>query len=420
MPRMALPAYATKMVCAMGALVLSTNAAANPLASGQDTAQIERGRYLTAVGDCVACHSDPSTGREFAGGRPIETPFGVVASPNITPDQQTGIGGWSAQDFDNALRRGKRPDGTHLYPAMPFPYYTRMTRQDVDDIRAYLSTVTPIHNQVEVNRLPFPFRIRGLMSFWDWLYFKPGDFKPDSGQSPQWNRGAYLVQSLGHCAACHTPKGRLGGDRDGHSLQGYSLQGWFAPDITNDERRGLGQWSTEDIVEYLKKGHNRYSGASGPMAEEVVHSSSRMTDADLAAIATYLKSEVGEQESGSVLAADDPQMKAGKAIYQDLCSACHRQDGSGSPYLIPSLARSPAVESDEPTSLLRVVFQGAQTAATGDEPTAPSMPAFGWQLNDAQVAAVTTYIRNTWGHAASAVSQSAARQAREALKPRPN
>jgi mono/diheme cytochrome c family protein len=275
----------------------------------------------------------------------------------------------------------------------------------------------PVHNDVEVNKLPFPFNIRAAMRIWDALYFEPGEFKPDAAKPAEWNRGAYLVQGPGHCAACHTPKGWLGADEQKRSLQGYSLQGWFAPDITDDEARGLGNWSPFDIVDYLKKGHNRYVGASGPMAEEVVHSSSRMTDTDLAAMATYLKDRAGQGKAfNQPLGADDPQMKAGEAIYRDLCSSCHRQDGTGSAYLIPSLASSSAVASREPTSMLRVVLVGAQTAATQDEPTAPSMPAFGWQLTDQQVAAVTTYLRNSWGHTASAVSPGQVKQARDRLK----
>jgi mono/diheme cytochrome c family protein len=418
MPREALRAGRRAAVLMVAAVGLSTGAIAGNLASGQDFSKIDRGRYLTIVGDCVACHTNPGAGRPFAGGRPIETPFGIVASPNITPDRETGIGSWSAQAFDDALRQGKRADGKRLYPAMPFPYYTKMSRKDVDAIRTYLSTIEPVHNQVEVNRLPFPFRIRAAMRLWDALYFDAGDFKPDASKPAQWNRGAYLVQGPGHCGACHTPKGWLGGDHDSQALQGYSLQGWFAPNITNDNTRGLGHWSAEDVIEYLKKGHNQYSGASGPMSEEIVHSSSRMSDADLSAIATYLKDEAGQKESEHALAANDPQMKAGKAIYQDLCAACHRQDGTGSPYLIPNLAHSTTVASREPTSLLRVVLRGAQTVATRDEPTGPSMPAFGWQLDDEQVAAVTTYLRNSWGHAASAVSSGAVHEARKTLKAR--
>jgi mono/diheme cytochrome c family protein len=400
------------------AMLLPTPSRAADAASGQDFAQIERGRYLTAVADCAACHTDPGEGQPFAGGRPIETPFGIVAAANITPDRETGIGDWTAQQFDAAVRRGRRPDGKRLYPAMPFLYYTKMSQADVLAIRAYLNTITPVHHEVETNRLPFPFNIRAGMRFWDALYFEATPFKPDPAKSPAWNRGAYLVQSAGHCAACHTPKGSLGGDLDKHRLQGYSLQGWFAPNITNDRSRGLGGWSAEDVVEYLKKGHNRFAGASGPMAEEVVHSSSKMTDGDLHAIAAYLKEEPGQPATDQPLSTGEPLMRAGAAIYQDLCAACHRKDGTGVAYLIPNLSRSTAVASREPTSLLRVVIRGAQTAATQDEPTGPSMPAFGWQLTDEEIAAVTTYVRNSWGHAAPATAVSDVHTARRELQAR--
>jgi mono/diheme cytochrome c family protein len=389
------------------------------LPSGQDFAQIERGRYLTAVADCTACHTDPVTNQPFAGGRPVETPFGTVVSANITPDGATGIGNWTFEQFDTAVRRGRRPDGKRLYPAMPFPYYTRMSRADMDAIRAYLATVTPVHNRVATNRLPFPYNIRETMILWDALYFKAETFKPEPGKPEAWNRGAYLVQGPGHCPACHTPKTWLGGDRAGQALQGYSLQGWYAPDITNDPTRGLASWTSADLVQYLQTGHNRFAGAAGPMAEEVVHSSSAMTDSDLSAIATYLKDQPpGPPRVAKPVPDTDARMASGAAIYQDLCSACHRRDGSGVPYLIPDLAHCASVSSREPTSLLHVVIQGAQSAATSDEPTAPSMPAFGWQLSDEQIASVATYVRNSWGHAAAATSTAEVRKARRDFQTR--
>lgn len=390
--------------------------AANPQ---QDFSLVERGRYLTAVADCSACHTDPSTQRAFAGGRPIETPFGNVISANITPDRETGIGNWTDAQFDAAVRSGKAPDGTHLYPAMPFPYYTRMSREDVRAIHAYLKTLPPVHNLVHSNQLPFPFDIRAGMSLWDALYFKQGEFKPDPSKSAKWNRGAYLVQGPGHCPACHTPKTRLGGDQTSERLQGNSIQGWFAPNITDDLTVGLGRWSGNDVIAYLKTGHNRITGASGPMAEEIENSSSAMTDVDLEAVAEYLKAIPGQEAQGQVqgkaIAANDPRMKAGAAIYQDLCSACHATDGKGVPYLIPSLADSTAVASREPTSVLHVLIRGARTVGTDKEPTAPAMPSFARQLSDEQLAAVATYVRNSWGHAASATDAGDVHKARERL-----
>ncbi|HEX4025010.1 MAG TPA: cytochrome c [Steroidobacteraceae bacterium] len=395
-------------------------AVAQSVRQGQDFALLERGRYLAVAADCTACHTNPDDGRPFAGGRPIQTPFGTMIAPNITPDQQTGIGGWSDAQFDAALRRGVMPSGARLYPAMPYLYYTRLSAADVRALHAYLETVAPVRHAVAPDQLPFPFDIRFAMKIWDALYFHPGPFKPDPSQSAEWNRGAYLVEGPGHCQACHTPKTFLAADETGRAFQGYTTQGWFAPDITEDARRGLAAWTVADIVDYLKSGHNRLAAASGPMAEEVADSSSRMTLPDLTAIATYLKERTGHGAAPAAtpnapVAAGDARMVAGAAIYQDLCSACHRPDGSGVAYLIPNLARSDAVASRRLDTLLRVVLEGAQSVATTAEPTGPSMPGYRAQLSDAQVAAVLTYIRNSWGHAAAAVSPGEVRQARARL-----
>jgi mono/diheme cytochrome c family protein len=379
---------------------------------------VERGRYLTAAADCAACHTDPHKSDVFAGGRPIETPFGTLLAPNITADRDTGIGRWSDAQFEAAVRDGKLPNGKREYPAMPFPYYTKMTKDEVLAIRAYLNTLPSVHNPVSSNQLPFPFSIRAVMLLWDVLYFTPGSFKPEPAQSDAWNRGAYLVQGPAHCGACHTPKTILGGDEIQQQFQGYSIQGWFAPNITDDAGRGLRAWSIKDVAEYLKKGHNRISGAAGPMGEEVSNSSSQMTDNDLIGIATYLKDRPGQTRSASPIATADPLMVAGAAIFKDLCSGCHEANGHGVPYLIPDLNASTAVASRDATSLIRVVLRGAQTVATKEEPTSPAMPAFGWQLTDAQVAAVTTYIGNSWGHATARVTEREVHLARSRLAAR--
>jgi len=375
---------------------------------------IQRGRYLVTLGDCTACHADPTrSDSPFGGGRPIATPFGTLVAPNITPDPATGIGNWTERQFDAAVRGGRRADGKRLYPAMPFPYFARMSAADVRAMWAYLNTLKPVHHVVVADRLPFPLSIRMSMIFWDWLYFRPGEWRPDPHRSAAWNRGSYIVAGPGHCGACHTPKTFLGGDKSRDQLQGYSLQGWFAPDLTADSARGLAAWTTQDIVQYLKTGHNRFDGASGPMADEVKDSSSGMSAQDLAAIATYLKAEESTSQQRAPLAADDPAMVAGAAIYRDVCAGCHKIDGSGVPYLIPNLAGSAAVASREPTTVLQVILNGAASVATREEPTGPQMPSYAWQLTDAQAAAVATYVRNSWGHAAGAVPVSAAHSIRE-------
>lgn len=403
------------MSAAASALLLIVQAgAAHAAASGQDFAEIERGRYLAIAADCDACHEDPISKRPFAGGLPIETPFGNVVAPNITPDRDTGIGGWSDAEFEAALRHGRRPDGKRLYPAMPFPYFTRMTPQDVAALHAYLETLEPVHHAVAADQLPFPFDIRASMVLWDALYFSDATFSADPAKSAEWNRGAYLVQGPAHCGACHTPKGPLGGDKGAEFLQGYSIQGWFAPNLTNTHD-GVGDWSVDDIVEYLKSGHNRFAAASGPMAEEVRHSSSQMRPADLQAMAVYLKDQGGPQVARQPVGAAEPIMATGSAIYGDLCAACHQTDGTGVPRLIPNLAASASVAAREPTTVIRVLLEGANSVATEAEPTAPAMPAFGWQLSDAQIAAVGTYIRNSWSHAARPITAHEVHEERGAL-----
>ena len=378
----------------------------------QNFGQIERGRYLAIAGDCSSCHTVPGSGQPFAGGRPIETPFGVVVGANITPDPDTGIGAWSDETFVRALREGKGHDGQLLYPAMPYPYYTKLTESDALAIRAYLNTVKPVRNAVVSNQLPFPFDVREGMAAWNALYFKSGEFKPDPTKSSEWNRGAYLVEGLGHCGACHTPKMQLGGDDRARTFQGNALQGWFAPNITNDNERGLGGWSVADIVAYLKNGHNATTASTGIMGEEITLSSSQMTDGDLTAIATYLKDLPGQTSSPAAISASDPTMTAGGAIYADECSACHGMDGKGVPYLFPSLAGSPNVRSVDPASLTRVLIEGARSVATAREPTGPGMPSFAWKLSDDQAAAVLTYIRNSWGASAPPVDPRQVEQAR--------
>jgi mono/diheme cytochrome c family protein len=420
MPKTALIMRSLGATGAAAAILLAVSFAMAARSDPQDFTQIERGRYLAVASDCASCHTVPGSGQPFAGGRAIETPFGNIVAPNITPDRETGIGAWSDDEFDAALRRGIGRDGSRLYPAMPYNAYTKMSRDDVLAIRTYLNTVTPVSNAVVANTLPFPFNIRAAMRVWDALYFTEGEYKPDPQKSPEWNRGAFLVDGPAHCGACHTPKSLLGGDRTSQYLQGSNLQGWFAPDITNDTRLGLGGWAINDVVAYLKTGHNRVTAATGPMAEEITLSSSRMSDADLKAIATYLKSLPGRQDASKPLPSDDPVMAAGGAIYRDQCSACHGLDGHGVPLLFPSMAESSMVRSDDPTTLIRIVLRGARSVATAAEPTAPGMPSYGWQLDDDQVAAVLSYVRNTWGAAAPALSTQDVARARSQLASRPD
>jgi mono/diheme cytochrome c family protein len=390
---------------ALLAAIFAFVAVGDACADSQSFDRIERGRYLAVLGDCGACHTRPG-GAPFAGGLALQTPFGTIVAPNITPDPETGIGNMTDAEFVAALHDGRGQGGKRLYPAMPYPAYTKISDDDALAMRAYLATVAPVSNKVISNQLPFPLNIRLAMVFWNALNFTPGRFQPDPQKPAEWNRGAYIVEAAAHCGTCHTPKTMLGGDRNDQVLTGATLQGWFAPDITNDSRKGIGGWSKGDLIQYLKTGANNWTLASGPMAEAVTHSTSGMTDADIAAIATYLKDRgaTGSAPKPAPVAATESAMQVGAAIYRDSCAACHRGAGTGEVHLFPRLAGSALVQSDDPTTLVRVVLQGTRAASTPDAPTAPAMPAFGWRLSDAQVAAVLTFIRNNWGNAAAPVA----------------
>ncbi|AIR91231.1 c-type cytochrome [Pseudomonas cremoricolorata] len=405
----------------MKALILSSVALLGSVSlgahamGGQDSYElVSKGRYIATLGDCTACHTVPGQPL-FSGGVSIDTPFGKLVGANITPDTTTGIGRWSFEDFYNTMARGHAHNGKRLYPAMPYTAYTKVSREDNYALWAYLRTIEPVHHPVETNQLPFPLSVRLNMSVWNLLNFSEGEYQPKADKSAQWNRGAYLVQGLGHCGTCHTPKSLLGGDDDSAFLKGGALQGVTAPDITGTDHVGLGAWSEDDIVEYLKTGANRYDIASGPMAEAVEHSTQFWHDQDLRAVAVYLK-DLGEQhERPEPLAAEQPVMGVGRAIYEDRCSGCHTPNGEGIAKLFPKLDNAPLVNADDPTSLIGVVLAGSRAVSTEAAPTGPAMPAFAWNLKDEQVAAVLTYIRNTWGNAASEVTASEVGKRREAL-----
>nr|WP_249808715.1 cytochrome c [Bradyrhizobium sp. 48] len=407
-----------RSLAAAGLLVsIAASAAAQ---DSQDFGRAERGRYLSVLGDCAGCHTAPG-GAPFAGGLALDTPFGKLVAPNITPDRETGIGNLTDDEFIAALHEGRSHNGRRLYPAMPYPAYTKLTDDDVMAIRSYFKTVAPVKNAVVANQLPFPFNIRLAMVFWNWLNFAPGRYQPNLQKSAEWNRGAYIVEGAAHCGTCHTPKTLLGGDRMGTPLAGATLQGWFAPNVTLDNHKGIGNWSKEDLAQYLKTGANDFTLASGPMSEAVSHSSSQMTDEDIAAIATYLKDSGtgGTATKPTPVAANDNAMRVGAAIYKDSCAACHRDSGAGEARLFPKLAGSALVQSDDPTTLAHVVLSGTRGVSTVGAPTGPAMPAFDWRLSDGQVAAVLTYIRNSWGNAAAPISVSAVASQRASLAKTP-
>lgn len=388
-----------RIICllALGSFVQSAQAA-----DQADT--IDRGRYQAILGDCAACHTKVGA-TPLAGGEPIDTPFGALIPPNITQDKETGIGNWSKNDFIRMMRSGVGHNGVRLYPAMPYPAYTKMRDQDLSDLWDYLTTVEPVSNKVEANQLPFPFSIRLSMWGWNLLNFTPERFTPNPEQSVEWNRGAYLVEGAAHCGTCHSPKNLLGADKNAQFLQGASLQGWYAPNITGDPSVGIGSWSKEELVRYLKSGVNHTTVASGPMAEAIQNSTSLMTDADLNAMAAYLKSlPSGSVDRPTPLPPSDPRMLAGSVIYHDTCSACHGMDGKGAMPLFPALSGNPIVQQSNVETLAHVVLAGSQGVHTPTAVTTPSMPSLSWRLDDQQIADVLNFIRNTWGNSGSVVT----------------
>src|SRR5713101_6440530 len=372
---------------------------------------IARGKALAEAADCASCHTaDPS--KPFAGGKRIDTLFGAIYSPNLTPDRDTGLGGWSDDEFYRALRYGVAPDGSRYYPAFPYPNFTKMIRDDLLAIRAYLATLTPVHSSTPPPELRWPLNYRVVMRVWNYLFFRPGIFEPNQQRSAEWNRGGYLVTGAAHCGGCHTPKNIFGADKRGRAFGGSLVLGWFAPRLDNAERSGLKSWSVDDIVEYLQSGRNGKSHADGLMAEVVVNSTSKMRDADVRAIAVYLKDLPAGEPEPAVTPPPRAQMADGEKIYKGACIACHEIDGGGAPRIYPPLPGNANLQSADPSSTLRIILDGAQTVTTPRAPNPGSMPAYAKQLSDQEIADVTNYMRNSWGNAAPVVTPSQVKKAR--------
>lgn len=385
-----------------------------------DVEAIKRGEYVMRTGDCMACHTEH--GQEpFAGGYEFKTPFGTLLSSNITTDGDTGIGKMTERDFFDAVRHGQGSKG-FLYPAMTYTAYAKLTDQDMHDLWAYMSTVKPAKNVVDENAgMNFPFNIRLAMAGWNALFFDNRGFTDEPAQSAEWNRGRYIVEGGGHCAACHSPRNALGAEVASKFLEGGNLGEWFAPDITGNPHRGLGEMSNASIVEYLKTGSNDLSIATGPMAEAVENSTQYLTDSDLNAVATYLKSVSGSKKDvPAPIPADQPVMQASALRYEVNCSACHGLQGEGIKSMIPAFAGNNAVMADDATNLIRAMLVGARAVATHDKPTGAGMPSFEWKMDDRQIAETLTYIRNTWGNAAPPVKAEEVAKMRAMLKAREN
>jgi mono/diheme cytochrome c family protein len=395
------------------AVVLCTASA--PAVALADAAEetIAHGKALTEAADCASCHTaDPA--KPFAGGKRIDTPFGAIYSPNLTPDRETGIRAWSDADFVRALRYGVAPDGSRYYPAFPYPNFTKMTRQDIQAIRAYLTTLEPVRYTPPPPELRWPLNYRVVMRAWNYLFFRPGIFEPNQQKSAEWNRGGYLVTGAAHCGACHTPKNLFGADKRALAFGGGLVQGWFAPRLDNAERSGLKSWSVDDVIEYLSSGRNGKSNADGLMAEMVINSTSKMSDADVRAIAVYIKDLPAGAPEPAVTPPPQSDMTTGADIYAHACVSCHEADGSGAPRIYPPLPGNANLQSADPSSTLRIILDGAQTVTTPRAPNTGSMPAYAKQLSDQEIADVANYIRNSWGNAAPPVTPAQVRKARAA------
>jgi len=381
---------------------------ATDAAALRDPALIERGAYLATVGDCASCHTRQG-GARYAGGRMLPTPFGSIPSPNLTPDPATGLGNWNFEEFWHALHSGVGRDGKLLYPAFSYTSFTKTSRDDARAIFAYLRSLQPIHQPPSESGLAFPYDQRKSLIAWRALYFKEGEYKPDPARSAEWNRGAYLVQGLGHCNECHIARDALGGMSDSHSLTGGRIpaQDWYAPDLSMQKNGGLQGWSAQDVFDLLKTGQSAKGTAFGPMAEEVTQSTQHLQDDDLRAIASYLQSlpprpPVRQEASAIDVTAIIGQ---GAKVYEKNCADCHGMDGNGIAGVYPPLNGNSSVVEPTGINATRMVLLGGFAPLTAGNPRPYSMPPFAQQLGDADVAAVVTYIRQAWENKAPPVQE---------------
>jgi mono/diheme cytochrome c family protein len=381
---------------------------------------INRGQYLARAGDCVACHTEPG-GIQFAGGRAMPTPFGNLYSPNITPDDETGIGRWTADEFYRMMHKGVSRDGALLYPVMPFASYTKVTRADSDALYAYLMAVTPVKRPNHPHELKFPFNNRDLLLGWRTLYFKEGEFVPDPNQGAQWNRGAYLVEGLGHCAMCHTAINALGGSSESKAFEGGMIpnQNWYAPSLTSNHEAGLGDWPLQDIVDLLQMGISGRGTTYGPMAEVVYNSLQYVTDEDAQAMAVYLKAlPKGHAEAAPTSQArlvDPAVMESGRKAYVENCAMCHGDEGKGHPPAFPPLAGNQSITMSSPVNSIRMVLNGGYAPGTLRNARPHGMPPFSHILDDEEAAAVVSYIRLAWGNTGTPVAPAQVNELRKLL-----
>ena len=381
-------------------------------------AQVERGRYLAAAGNCAGCHTDRS-GAAYAGGAGIATPFGTVFPGNLTPDPATGLGQWTSDHFWRALHDGRSRDGRLLYPAFPYPSFTHVTRADSDAIFAYLQSLAPVARANRAHELRFPYDSQLALAAWRALFFSPGGHVEDPAETAQWNRGAYLVKGLGHCADCHAPRNALGATVHDEGLSGglIPMQDWYAPSLTSAHEAGVADWEIEHIVELLGTGVSPRGSVIGPMADVVYDSTQHLADADLQAIAVYLKSmpQTLDRPARARIERNPEVMARGAAVYDEHCAQCHGTSGEGASVqtdatsgaaarvVYPPLAGNRAVTLDSPINLIRIVRSGGFLPATSGNPRPYGMPPFSHVLDGRDVADVLTFIRGAWGNDAAPV-----------------
>lgn len=396
-------------------LLLALGCTASGSASA-DADLIARGEYLTKAADCVACHTTKD-GKPFAGGLAFKTPMGTLYSPNITPDKATGIGSWTDEEFLRALHEGKGKNGENLYPAFPYTSYTLLKDDDVKAIKAYLFSLPAVHQPNRENDMPFPFNQRWGLWFWNLVNFDGQRFEPDSSKDAQWNQGAYFVEALGHCGECHTPRNITMGMKDSKAYAGTEIDGWTAFNITSDPHAGIGGWSQEQIVQYLRSGHvDGKAQAAGPMAEVIENSTRHLTDSDLNAMAVYLRtlkplnpddetksrSDWGQPATsvntlrGMPFTADNNT--DGARLYLGNCASCHGFTGGGvQDGYYPSLMKNSVVGASAPNNLINVILHGV-SRKTNDG--AVFMPGFANTLTDEQVVSLSNYLLQQFGQPA--------------------
>lgn len=371
--------------------------------------QVARGAYLARAGNCMACHTARG-GPSYAGGRGIATPFGIVYAGNLTPDAETGLGRWTAAHFWRALHHGRSMDGRLLYPAFPYTSTTRVTRADSDALFAYLQSLPPVRQAAPAHQLRWPFNTQAALAVWRALYFRPDTYRPDPAQSQEWNRGAYLVGGLGHCSACHSARNVLGAGGDPLDLSGglIPVQSWYAPALNSAAEAGVADWPLDDIARLLKTGTAPRRSVSGPMAEVVQHSTQYLNDADLSAMARYLKALPPAEPPADTdrRAAPDAQVAArGAKLYARHCAQCHGERGEGVAGAYPALAGNRAVNLPQTANLVQMVLYGGFPPATAGNPRPYGMQPFVLQLDDRDIAAVLTHLRTSWGNQGAEVSE---------------